>query len=147
MTPSSLSTIFSNSWTCESQKGIMLSVCVEKSTECVQARRWTTTRKWRPEQKIGTERDKEGNGEVKAFSQRKPLESVHLSGQVESVRSHWEALHRDRQPSRTAAKVSLSAKKSGAKANCNIMRFIPHLHLLKTALLVNRVTSSSCFSW
>lgn len=98
-----------------------------------------------PEQKIGTERDKE-DGEVKAFSHRKPLESVHLSGQVGSVLSHWEALHSDRQPSRTAAKVSLSAKMSCANANCNIMRFIPHPHLLKTALLVNRITSSSCFS-
>lgn len=44
----------------------------------------------------------------KHFSHRKPLELVHLSGQVESVLSHWEALHSDRQPSRTGAKVSPS---------------------------------------
>lgn len=85
----------------------------------------------RQEQKIGTEkeRDKTGGGEVRTFSHRKPLELVHLSGQVGSVLSHWEALHSDRQPSRTSAKVSLSlslyTKKSCANANCNIMRFIP----------------------
>lgn len=44
---------------------------------------------------------------MQTFSHRKPLESAHLSGQVGSVLSHWEALHSDRQPSRTAAKVSL----------------------------------------
>lgn len=87
-------------------------------------RRWTKTRETGAENRH-RERDKEGGGEVQTFSHRKPLESVHLSGQVGSVLSHWEALHSDRQPSRTLAKVSLSTKKSCANANCSIMRFIP----------------------
>lgn len=57
------------------------------------------------------ERKKQGGlayGVVQTFSHRKSLESAHLFGQVESVLSHWEALHSDRQPNRTAAKVSLT---------------------------------------
>lgn len=83
------------------------------------------TREQRPGEKIDSERDKEDDGEVNVFSHRKPLELVHLCGQVGSVHSHWEALHRDGLPRRTAAKVSFSTKRHRANANGSIMRFIP----------------------
>lgn len=53
---------------------------------------------------------------------------------MDSVLAHWEALHSERQPERSAAKVPLSislpARRSSAKVNCN-NELYSLMHLLK----------------
>ena len=139
--PSSLSTIFSNSSTCERQGGVLCWICGDRHESGPGGGQGRHSQ----EEKIGAKRERMRWRGINIFTQEAtwvgaPVYTGGICALPLGNTSQWQAAKQD-----CSQGLSLFAKKELCQCKLWYNEVYSHLHLLKTALWVN--TSSGCFSW